>query len=62
MAERVEYNGYDVVPEVAGTSWATWILSRDIPEGRVNGQRTRAAVVAAAKQGIDRWERQRYRH
>ncbi len=57
MPERVQYGGYEILPEPASTGWSAWILFRDIPYGRVNGERNLAAVVAAAKHEIDRLQR-----
>ncbi len=59
LADRIEYQGYDIVLQEGRGGWEAWILYRDIPYGRVNGHRTREAAVAAAKQAIDRRERQK---
>lgn len=56
VAQRIPYRGYDILPGAEGTNWAAWILSREVPEGRISGQDSGAAAVAAAKAMIDQRE------
>jgi hypothetical protein len=59
MAERVRYQGYEILLEAASTGWAAWILYREVPQGRVSGHRCASVAVAAAKQEINRHEPER---
>ncbi len=56
LADRIEYQSYDIVPQEVRGGWEAWILYRDVPYGRVNGHPSREAALAAAKQAIDRQE------
>ncbi len=54
MADDIAYSGYQIVPQAVGTGWEAWVLARGVPYGRVTDHASREAVVAAAKQLIDR--------
>jgi hypothetical protein len=57
MGKRIRYRGYDIVPETNHTGWGAWILLSEVPQGRVIDQPSGEEAVAAAKDIIDRRER-----